>query len=90
MTVKGKGKKAKTVTKGMAVKSASYDDASHTITLVLGGKLAAGSQAALTIHASGLTDTRGRSLDGNGDGQPGGDYSARLINGVAVRSVRIR
>ena len=88
--MKGKGKKAKTVTKRVALKSASYDDASHTVTLIVGGKLAAKSQAGAHDPHRRLDRLRGRSLDGDGDGQPGGDYSAKILHGVGVRSIRIR
>jgi hypothetical protein len=45
----------------------------------------------LTITAAGLPDTSGRPIDGNGDGQPGGNYVATLSKigveaTVAVRS----
>lgn len=89
ITVKGRGKKAKTVLKRVALKSASYNDTGHTVTLVVGGKLPMKQAALLTIRSAGVIDASGRPVDGNGDGQPGGDYSATLKGGVATRSVRI-
>ena len=40
----------------------------------------------MTITASGILDSLGRPLDGNHDGQPGGD----LIADVGKRTVSIR
>jgi hypothetical protein len=53
--------------------SAVYNATAHTVTLTRGGKLP--KQALqLTITASGLLDSQGRPIDGNKDGQPGGNF----------------
>ncbi len=72
----GKGKKAKTYSKPIGLKSATYG--SSRVTLQLNGKLALSPAPQLRITASGILDALGRPLDGNGDGQPGGDYVALL------------
>ena len=48
------------------------------MTLQLNGKLALAQPPQLRIMASGILDTMDRPIDGNGDGQPGGDYEVLL------------
>ena len=59
------------------VTSAVYDAATGTVTLHLSKRLNVHRKYQLTVvgsHVGGVTDTSGRLLDGNGDGQPGSDY----------------
>ncbi len=77
----GKGKKSKTYSKPIGLMSAAY--VLGKVTLQLRGKLALSPAPQLRITASGILDALGRPLDGNGDGQPGGDYVALLTRGGA-------
>jgi probable HAF family extracellular repeat protein len=77
-----KGKK-KAHGKRIRLSSAVYNPATHTVTLGLTSKLAFNPPTELQISAAGILDTSGRALDGNGDGQPGGDYIALLTKGGA-------
>jgi hypothetical protein len=43
----------------------------------------------LTIHGSRLLDTPSRQIDGRGDGQPGGDYIAKMTKTGAVAIIAI-
>jgi hypothetical protein len=61
--------------KAVALGLASYDSSAHTVTPR--GKVPKGSLQ-LTITATGSLDTQGRPLDGNRDGQPGGDFQVVL------------
>ena len=75
----GKVKKGHTTySKPMPLSSAIYDPTAHTISLVPKGKLNLAQPEQLRITASLLTDSLGRPIDGNHDGQPGGDYVANL------------
>ena len=57
----------------------------NTVTLVPLKKLVLSSPLQLVINASLLTDARGRPLDGNDDGQAGGNFLATLSkSGVSV------
>ena len=67
-----------TVIKAVAIKGVTYDDASHTATIVPARKLAPGKVNQLTITASGIHDASGQALDGNHDGLAGGDLVARI------------
>jgi uncharacterized delta-60 repeat protein len=79
----GKGKKSKTYSKHISLKSAMYSLVSGKLTLQVSGKLALSPAPLLRITAAGILDSTGRPLDGNGDGQPGGDYVALLTRGGA-------
>jgi hypothetical protein len=79
----GKGKKSKTYSKPIALKSAMYSSTSDRVTIQLNGKLALYPAPQLRITAAGVLDDFGRALDGNYDGQPGGDYVALLTGGGA-------
>jgi hypothetical protein len=57
------------------------------VTLQVSGKLALSPAPELRISAAGILDASGRPLDGNGDGQPGGDYVALLTRGGAQRQI---
>jgi hypothetical protein len=63
--------------KPIALASASYDPSARTVTLTPRGTVA-GRGVQLSITAAQVLDTQGRPIDGNGDGQPGGDFVARL------------
>jgi hypothetical protein len=62
--------------KNLALRSAVYDPRALTITLKPRGQLSLARTMRLTI--SGLVDSQGRAIDGNHDGQPGGDAVAIL------------
>jgi hypothetical protein len=69
-------------------RSASYDAATGIITLTP-RRLVLKSGAELRIVSAGLKDSHGQSLDGDGNGQPGGDYLTRLTRRlVAVTKSR--
>jgi hypothetical protein len=57
--------------------AATYDASAHTVTLTPRGKVPK-QPVQLTIKASGVLDTLGRQLDGNGDGQTGDDFVRRF------------
>jgi hypothetical protein len=86
----GKGKKSGAGGKPVALASASYDPAAHTVTLTPRGKVPAQSLQ-LTITAAGTRDVQGRPLDGNRDGQPGGDAVVTIgKGGVPIAAVSAR
>jgi hypothetical protein len=66
----------------IGIGAASYDPVLRTVTLTLARPLTANDVFQLTVSSvpprRGLADTSGRALDGNGDGRPGGNYSARF------------
>jgi hypothetical protein len=61
--------------KPVPLTSATYDSALDTVTLTLRGKVIY-STLQLTINAARTLDSMGRPIDGNRDGQPGGDFLA--------------
>jgi hypothetical protein len=65
----------------------------NTVTLTPVRKLALVAPVQLRIIASVLTDALGRPLDGNDDGQPGGDFVATLgktgVRSASVAAARI-
>ena len=62
---------------------ATYNPANNTVRLVTRKPLVLNPPLKLTINAAGLLDTLGRPLDGDHDGQPGGNFAASLRkNGV--------
>jgi hypothetical protein len=74
--------------KPVKLAQALYNSATHTVTLVLKQKVALSPPLQLRIIASGLLDAFGRQLDGNHDGQPGGDFLATLSKtGVSIKTV---
>jgi hypothetical protein len=88
----GKGKKAKVYNKPVALTSAAYSPAGETVALMpKGGKLSLKSPLLLQINSAGILDAEGRAIDGNRDGQPGGDYRALLskkgVQPMAITSV---
>jgi hypothetical protein len=79
--------KAKKPGKPVALTAAVYDPAMHTVTLTPKGALPK-KTLQLTINAAGTLDSMGRPIDGNRDGQPGGDLVATFGNtGVQLASV---
>jgi hypothetical protein len=69
-----KGKKSGNATgKPVALKSAVYDPATDSVALVPKGTVPK-QPLQLTITATGTLDAEGRPIDGNRDGQPGGDF----------------
>jgi hypothetical protein len=65
--------------------SARYDASTQTVYLVPKTQLKLSVPDRLTVISSLVRDTFGRPLDGNHDGQPGGNFVARLSNkGVTI------
>lgn len=73
-TTKTKRGKVTTFSKPVALASAVYDSTALTVTLYPASKLNTTQRVQLRITAAFLTDAYGRPLDGNDDGQPGGDF----------------
>ena len=73
--------------KPVALASVSYNASTDTVTLLARSKLNLAQPEELRITASQLPDVHGRPLDGNDDGQPGGDFVALLTkSGVKIES----
>jgi hypothetical protein len=73
--------------KPVALASVSYNSSTETVTLLARSKLNLAQPEELRITASQLPDVCGRPLDGNDDGQPGGDFVALLTkSGVKIES----
>jgi RHS repeat-associated protein len=83
---KGKNRKPATIKLGarMPPASAVYSPSNNTVTLTPRGKLTATKPEELIVNGSFLTDTLGREIDGNDDGQPGGDYIATISGSRAT------
>jgi hypothetical protein len=77
----GKGKKSKTYSKTIGLKSAVYS--LGMVALHVSDKLASSPAPQLRITASGILDALGRPFDSKGDGRPGGDYVALLAKAGA-------
>ena len=74
--------------KPVALASVSYNSSTDTVTLLAKSKLNLAKPEELRITASQLPDVYGRPLDGNDDGQPGGDFVALLTkSGVKIESI---
>jgi hypothetical protein len=67
--------------KPLALAQVSYNPIAHSVTLRPVKKLTLNPPVQLRLSASALTDLQGRPLDGNHDGQPGGDFTATLSKG---------
>jgi hypothetical protein len=82
---KGKNRRPATTKLGtlVSVASAVYNASNNSVTLTPRGKLTASKPEELIVNGSLLTDMVGRDIDGNDDGQPGGDYVA-MISGSRV------
>ena len=76
----------------VTLKKAVYNSVAHTVTLTMSGKLASNIPCQLTVLASnqatGLIDSRGKLIDGNRDGIPGGDYVGRFGPLPVVQSLK--
>ena len=73
--------------KRVALASATYDPATHTVKLLPRGKVS-NQKLQLSITAAGTLDAQHRPIDGNRDGQPGGDFRAIFgTGGVRLASV---
>jgi hypothetical protein len=57
---------------------AVYTSSNNQVTLTPRGKLTASKPQELIVSGSLVTDTLGREIDGNDDGQPGGDFIATI------------
>ena len=71
----------------LALRSATYNSSTHTVTLIPKKSLASGLAFKVVVDgtsAHGVSDTTGRLIDGNGDGQPGGDYVVVFARGKAL------
>jgi Right handed beta helix region len=75
---KGKNRKPATTKLGAAVPVASAVYSNDQVTLTPRGKLTASKPEELIVNGSLLTDTLGREVDGNDNGQPGGDFIATV------------
>jgi hypothetical protein len=85
LTTVSQGKKHPS--KPLALAQPSYNAAAHSVTLRPLKSLVLSPPVQLRLNASALTDAQGRPLDGNHDGQPGGDFTATLSKGgVSVAS----
>ncbi len=84
-TGKGKHKQPPTTKLGKPVTPAKavYTASNNEVTLTPRGTLNLTKPEELIVDAVLVTDTLGREIDGNDDGQPGGDYIA-TINGTRV------
>jgi hypothetical protein len=76
----GAGSKLGARDRAIALTSARYDPVALTVILTPRGTVA-GRGVRLSITAAQVLDSRGRPIDGNRDGQPGGDYTANLYRG---------
>ena len=81
-------------TKLVPFKTASYNSSTNMVTLTPRGTIPT-QKMQLTINASLIQDARGRQLDGNADGRPGGNYvslpfSSHGVISPALPSVRAR
>lgn len=71
----------------IAVRSASYNDATHEVTLTLARPLAAGQYYRVWINGqpgSGLTGADGTLFDGDNDDTPGGDFYGLIAQGKTL------
>ena len=79
---KGKNQRPATTKLGTPVSAASavYNALNNSVTLTPRAKLTASKSEELIVNGTLVTDSIGREIDGNNDGQPGGNYIA-TING---------
>jgi MBG domain-containing protein len=78
------GKKQKP--KAVPLAQATYNPANNTVRLVTRRPLIINPPLRITINAARLFDTIGRALDGDGDGQPGGNFVAKLHIALSQKS----
>jgi hypothetical protein len=69
--------------------SASYTPANHTVVLTLRGKMPKQGMQ-LTINTDLVRDAAGQPLDGNHDGQPGGNFIATLNSSGVIGMARTK
>ncbi len=82
LSMPGKDKKFGTKDdKGVKLGSAAYNATTHTVTLIPKQAFSKNQLQQLRVKSAFLTDAFGRPIDGNHDGQPGGDYVANLSKG---------
>ena len=68
----------------LRLRSATYNPATHTVTLIPRQVLSSGLFFEVKVDGTsghGVSSTTGRLIDGNGDGRPGGDYVALFARG---------
>ena len=87
---KGKGKHKQPATSRLGTPitpaSAVYSDSNYQVTLTPRGTLNLRKPEELIVNGALVTDTLGRPIDGNDEGQPGGDYIATISGSrVTVR-----
>ncbi len=95
-TGKGKNKKPATskLGKPVALASADFTASNNQVTLTPRGTLKLTKAEELLVDAPLVTDTLGREIDGNDDGQPGGDFIATIsgsrvtVGGLPLRETR--
>jgi hypothetical protein len=75
----------------VAIKKATYNATTRTVTLTPSGPAAYNIAYQLTVQATnqatGLIDSRGKLIDGNKDGKPGGNYVGRFGPPLVVQKV---
>ena len=86
VTTKRVKKHSVVITKYIPIKRVSYNSTNEIVDIIPAGKIAPGRINHLSISASGILDSLGQALDGNNDGQPGGD----LVASVGKSTVTIR
>lgn len=75
----------------MALTKAIYNAANESVMLIpRKSPITLSPAPILTINGASLVDTLGRQIDGNADGQPGGNYVAKLskAGAIVIRSFR--
>jgi hypothetical protein len=73
--------------RALALRSATYNLSTHTVTLIPEKSLASGLSFKVVVDgtsAHGVSDTTGRLIDGDSDGQPGGDFVVVFARGKAL------
>ena len=88
----GKVKKGHTTfSKPVLLSSAIYNASAHTVSLLPKSKLNLAQPEQLRVTAALLTDAYGRPIDGNHDGQPGGDAVITITKkGITIAMVESR
>jgi hypothetical protein len=86
----GKVKKSRTTfSKTLPLSSAIYSSSANTVTLVTKSKLNLAQPEEVVVIGALLMDAFGRPIDGNNDGEPGGNFTATLSKkGTTITSAR--
>jgi hypothetical protein len=71
--------------KNVTLASAAYNRIAHTVTLITKQAFNKSQLKQLRVKTSFLTDTIRRAIDGNHDGEPGGDFVATLSKNKVTR-----